>query len=1162
MARKDNIKALFSNTKTRVIFIFTGVLIVLAVIVGIYQFSSSTSDQIETSAQVKGAPGTIQSIPGQINPTAQYAKLQSQQNVEQAQKAQQTGSSAIPTIIRTQAFGEGVDVIGPKQGEGGVGFTTLAREDMGGAQRSLWMQSLKDANCTKASINKVTGQGATLRDLRQACSCTQLNNAGISFSELKNICPCKELKAAGFNAQQLKQAGLSAGELRACGFSGCELRGAGFSAQEMLDGGFSRDELRGAGFPEHEIDNAGGLPVGVSVTDVRNAGCNADALRKLKNQGVSAAAIRRITGCSAAQLKAGGFSAADLKNAGFSAAELKNVGFTPEQLKQGGYAARDLLNAGFSPDELNKAGFSSSEIQDAEAGLPPGVSPAMVKAQGCDPGAIRKQRLAGVSALAISQIAGCSASALKQGGFTDADLANAGFTPQAIKTAGAYVDDNTIREAGCDPEKIRQLQVQGVSAKRIKDLNGCSAQALRSAGYDVNALTDAGFTPTELSSAGFSADEIKNALATVGDEALKAAGCDPAKLKELATKGVSAKRIREINGCSIANLKQAGFGAKELAEAGFDPKSLKDAGFTEEQINAAQGASANVANIADAGCDPNKLKSLKARGVSAREIREQSRCSIEDLKSAGFDSKELSDAGFSPQEILASGFTPADLTRAGLNPLGVIAAGRTADCSVASLKAARELGTSAATIKDTLGCPPEALREAGYSANDLKNAGFTAAELKDAGFSLDDLKAAGFGARDLISAGYSPQELKNSGFSLQALKDAGLNPNDLKNAGFSLQDLKAAGFSANELKNAGMSAEDLKKAGFQARELKDAGFGSAQLKDAGYSNQEIQDAGFAPETSAIAGLTQTKAPAAKPSQVAPIPGVAALTPQQIQAQANTQQLQEILKRQQAQMADQKSQQKLQQRTQIMQNYANQSVNAWKVSPTQVYIASSVKGEESESTLVSAKANAAGLMTTKEEAVVKGGGALVVKTGDIMFAVLDTSINSDEPGPILATIVSGKLKGSKLIGSFNLPSNADKMIISFNTLSMPGAQRTISVGAYAIDPNTARTALSSFTNHHYLQRYGSLFAATFLEGFGNAFQSANTTITIGGTGGVTDTTIENGVGRSILENAVIGLATLGKAWGQVAQQQFNRPTTVEVCAGTGIGVLFTQDVSIG
>ena len=185
---------------------------------------------------------------------------------------------------------------------------------------------------------------------------------------------------------------------------------------------------------------------------------------------------------------------------------------------------------------------------------------------------------------------------------------------------------------------------------------------------------------------------------------------------------------------------------------------------------------------------------------------------------------------------------------------------------------------------------------------------------------------------------------------------------------------------------------------------------------------------------------------------------------------------------------------------------------------------------------------------------------LLKTGDIIFAVLDTSVNSDQPGPILATIVSGQFKGARLIGSFNLPSNSDSLVISFNTMSVPGAAKSTSISAYAIDANTAQTALSSRADHHYLLRYGSLFASSFLEGFGNAFQSANTTVTIGGTAGGDNVTVQNGIGRSALQNAVIGMATLGKSWGQAAQQQFSTPTTVEVFAGTPMGILFTQDLT--
>ena len=250
----------------------------------------------------------------------------------------------------------------------------------------------------------------------------------------------------------------------------------------------------------------------------------------------------------------------------------------------------------------------------------------------------------------------------------------------------------------------------------------------------------------------------------------------------------------------------------------------------------------------------------------------------------------------------------------------------------------------------------------------------------------------------------------------------------------------------------------------------------------------------------------------------------------------------------------------------MLSAASSTLAEWKAVPVQVYTAGTNNADKNKA----ATNNPAQIMPgqkvdtgtiNNDRDIQIAGAKTFIKAGDILFAVMDTAVNSDQPGPILATIVSGKLKGSKLIGSFNLPTNSDRMLITFNLISIPGSNKTTSINAYAIDPNTGRTALSTRANHHYLLRYGSLFASTFLQGFGNAFQAAGTTITIGGTGDVQQTTVQNGVGRSILENAVIGLATLGKNWAQVAQQQFSTPTTVEVNSGTALGVLFMQDINV-
>lgn len=849
-SKKDNLKSLFSNTRSRVIIVFTAIVLVLAVVIGYVKMKASTMTSL-SSANVVNAPGNIQSIPGALNPTAQYVKLQQEQNVSQAVTAEKSGGSAIPTIIQSKSIGEGVGVIGTKNGHTGVGFGALVREEQGGTQQSLWIQSLKDANCSRTLLHKILSQGAQLADIKDGCSCIQLKDNGYKISELEPICSCKELKAAGFNAAQLKEVGYSAGRLRDCGYSACETRQAGFSAQQMKDGGFEDGELKGAGFSEAEIAKAAGLPEGMDAATVRNAGCDAASLSKLRKAGVTASAIRRISGCSPDKLKAAGFTASDLKAANFSAAELNKAGFTPEEMKDGGYSARELLNAGLSADQLKKAGFTADQLK------------------------------------------------------------------------AATVSDAEIKAAGCDPDKLQALLVDGVSAARIKELNGCSDGMLKSVGFN----------------------------------------------------------------------------------------------------------------------QPDN------------------------------------------------------------NPATRLVKGRNADCSQDFLRKAHAAGVSVQTIKKTLGCPAEAFKDTGYSAREMKLAGFTAAELKKTGHSAAELKGIGFTAKELHDAGFGNAELK------------------------------AAGFSAKDLKELGVPAVEMKKLGYTDAQLKAAGFEVPASEVTGLPNQPTTKAATAP---------------------APV--------QITKAASSTQQLQSILNKQNQQMAEQKYQQKIQQRSSEMLSAANQSVQDWKKVSTQSFTGGN--DEEKGGAGPGAVAGTQSVMANREEAVVTGQEPKsVIKTGDILFAVMDTSVNSDEPGPILATIVSGKLKGAKLIGNFTLPSNANKMVINFNTLSVPGAERTISISAYAVDPNTARTALSSKTNHHYMMRYGSLFASSFLQGFGNAIQTANTSVVIGGNGGGNNIAITSGIGQSTLENAVIGLATVGKAWGQQAQQLMSTPTTVQVYSGTPLGILFTQDVAI-
>ena len=59
------------------------------------------------------------------------------------------------------------------------------------------------------------------------------------------------------------------------------------------------------------------------------------------------------------------------------------------------------------------------------------------------------------------------------------------------------------------------------------------------------------------------------------------------------------------------------------------------------------------------------------------------------------------------------------------------------------------------------------------------------------------------------------------------------------------------------------------------------------------------------------------------------------------------------------------------------------------------------------------------------------------------------------------------------------------MLNFSLLSIPQIINSVSISAVAIDPYTAHTALSGDVNNHYLLRYGSLFASSFLQGYAQA-----------------------------------------------------------------------------
>lgn len=185
---------------------------------------------------------------------------------------------------------------------------------------------------------------------------------------------------------------------------------------------------------------------------------------------------------------------------------------------------------------------------------------------------------------------------------------------------------------------------------------------------------------------------------------------------------------------------------------------------------------------------------------------------------------------------------------------------------------------------------------------------------------------------------------------------------------------------------------------------------------------------------------------------------------------------------------------------------------------------------------------------------------VAKSGDIMNAVLETGINSDEPSPVLASIVSGQFKGARLIGAAKRRN--EKMIVEFNTISIPGRSVSDPISAVAIDIASMEqaTTLASSVNNHYFKKYGLLLAAGLLTGYADAIKDQNKISVVTSEGSVI--TAPTGEEKSSKQINRESISSVGKVIGQeVKSESAGIVPTVKVNRGTAIGILLMDDFKL-
>jgi len=267
-------------------------------------------------------------------------------------------------------------------------------------------------------------------------------------------------------------------------------------------------------------------------------------------------------------------------------------------------------------------------------------------------------------------------------------------------------------------------------------------------------------------------------------------------------------------------------------------------------------------------------------------------------------------------------------------------------------------------------------------------------------------------------------------------------------------------------------------------------------------------------------------------------------PTQNAQQANNQQVQ----------AQQQEQQDLAQRSNAIQTQINTLMQAW--APTQATVVSF--SHTTTSTTAAANANGQNETTNANGAAATAASTqqqrakVIVPAGDILYGAMITEANSDVPGPILAQVMSGSLKGGRLIGQFQV--SQDYLVLQFHLLSING--HSYSVNAIALDPNTTLGGMATETDQRYFSRLVLPAAASFISQFGQAISQPPQTTS------VSNGTVVVSQGQETTKDALYAGA------GQAAQQVANfvqaagntvKPL-VRVASNTPIGIFFTAPVT--
>lgn len=182
--------------------------------------------------------------------------------------------------------------------------------------------------------------------------------------------------------------------------------------------------------------------------------------------------------------------------------------------------------------------------------------------------------------------------------------------------------------------------------------------------------------------------------------------------------------------------------------------------------------------------------------------------------------------------------------------------------------------------------------------------------------------------------------------------------------------------------------------------------------------------------------------------------------------------------------------------------------------------------------------------------------ILIPAGTIEYAQLITEANTDAPGPILAELVTGPLRGGRLIGNFTATENF--LILDFNTIVLDGVD--YAANGIALDPDTTLPGVITEIDRRYFKRVILPAAAEFVTGFTEAVsESGTTSVTINNAdGSVTETNSNTGTDDD--QEVASGITAAGDALADILDDiADNTQPMLRVARGTPVGILFTAPV---